>query len=70
VLGALRAAPEASVVVGDTTHDLLMAHGAGLRAVAVTYGAHDEATLHTGSPEWMAGDFPEVVRLLRELAKR
>lgn len=70
VLGALRAAPEASVVVGDTTHDLLMAHGAGLRAVAVTYGAHDEATLRTGSPEWMAGDFPEVVRLLRELAKR
>jgi phosphoglycolate phosphatase len=70
VLERLAAAPQRSVVVGDTTHDLLMAHGAGLRAVAVTYGAHDEATLRTESPEWLAGDFAEVVRLLRGLAKR
>ena len=70
VLEQLGAAPQRSVVVGDTTHDLLMAHGAGVRAVAVTYGAHDAATLRTESPEWVASDFPEVVRLLRELAKR
>ena len=38
--------------------------------VAVTYGAHDQATLRTESPEWVAADFPEVVRLLRGLAKR
>ncbi|HEX9603215.1 MAG TPA: HAD family hydrolase, partial [Myxococcales bacterium] len=30
VLERLAAAPQRSVVVGDTTHDLLMAHGAGL----------------------------------------
>jgi phosphoglycolate phosphatase len=70
VLERLRAAPAAAVVVGDTTHDLLMAHGAGLRAVAVTYGAHDEATLRTESPDWVAHDFVEAVRLLRGLAKR
>lgn len=70
VLGRLASAPASTVMVGDTTHDLLMAHGAGLRAVAVTYGAHDEATLRTESPEWLAGDFAEVVRLLRKLAKR
>ena len=70
VLRGLGVAREASVVVGDTTHDLLMAHGAGLRTVAVTYGAHDQATLRTESPEWVAADFPEVVRLLRGLAKR
>ena len=70
VLARLRAAPGAAVVVGDTTHDLLMAHGAGLRAVAVTYGAHDEATLRTESPDWVAHDFAEAVRLLRGLAKR
>jgi phosphoglycolate phosphatase len=70
VLGRLASSPASTVMVGDTTHDLLMAHGAGLRAVAVTYGAHDEATLRTGSPEWVVGDFTEVVRLLRELAKR
>lgn len=70
VLRRLGAQAAATVMVGDTTHDLLMAHGAGLRAVAVTYGAHDEATLRTESPEWTADDFPQVVRLLRELAKR
>jgi len=70
VLEQLGSAPDATAMVGDTTHDLLMAHGAGLRAIAVTYGAHDEATLRTESPEWVARDFPEVVRLLRGLAKR
>ena len=70
VLRELGSTPESTVMVGDTTHDLLMAHGAGLRAVAVTYGAHDEATLRTESPEWVAQDFEEVVRLLRGLAKR
>ena len=70
VLERLGVRPAGTVMVGDTTHDLLMAHGAGLRAIAVTYGAHDEATLRTESPEWVAADFPEVVRLLRGLAKR
>jgi phosphoglycolate phosphatase len=70
VLRELGSSPEAAVMVGDTTHDLLMAHGAGLRAVAVTYGAHDEATLRSELPEWVAQDFEEVVRLLRGLAKR
>ena len=70
VLGQLGSSPSSTVMVGDTTHDLLMAHGAGLRAVAVTYGAHDEATLRTESPEWVAKDFAEVVRLLCGLAKR
>src|SRR5437764_9426605 len=51
VLERLGASPDAAVAVGDTTHDLLMARGAGLRTVAVTYGAHDEATLLTESPD-------------------
>ncbi len=70
VLERLGTVPERAIVVGDTTHDLLMARAAGLPAVAVTYGAHDEATLRTESPRWLARDFPEVVGLLREFAKR
>jgi hypothetical protein len=34
----------------------------------VTYGAHDEATLRTEDPGWLAHDFPEVVDVLRGLA--
>jgi len=68
VLERLGVRPDAAIVVGDTTHDLLMARGAGLRAIAVTYGAHDGPTLATESPAFVAHDFPEVVSLLRRLA--
>ena len=33
-------APAATVMIGDTSHDLLMARNAGVDALAVTYGAH------------------------------
>jgi len=36
-----------AVMVGDTTHDLELAANAGIDAVAVLYGAHDEALLAT-----------------------
>ncbi len=42
--------PSASLVVGDTTHDIGMAHSAGARAVAVTYGAHPVETLMRAEP--------------------
>jgi phosphoglycolate phosphatase len=67
VLERLGVPAEQAVVVGDTTHDLLMARAAGLRAIAVTYGAHDEATLRTEEPAWLAHDFDQVVGILREL---
>lgn len=33
-------APESTVMIGDTSHDLLMASNAGVDSLAVTYGAH------------------------------
>jgi len=36
-----------AVMVGDTTHDLELAANAGVDAVSVSYGAHDEALLAT-----------------------
>jgi phosphoglycolate phosphatase len=68
VLERLATDRDRTIVVGDTTHDLLMARGAGLRAIAVTYGAQDGATLATESPAFVANDFPEVVTLVRRLA--
>jgi phosphoglycolate phosphatase len=67
VLGRLNVEAAEAVAVGDTTHDLLMARGAGLRAIAVTYGAHDEATLRTEDPDWVAQDFAQVLSILRVL---
>jgi phosphoglycolate phosphatase len=68
VLDRLGIAPEGAVVVGDTTHDLLMARAAGLRAIAVTHCAQDEATLRSADPPFVAGDFAGVLAILQSLA--
>jgi len=49
-----------TLMVGDTTHDLQMARAAGVDALAVTYGAHDEGGLRACSP---LGCFPTVQSL-------
>jgi len=68
VVDKLGVLPESAVVVGDTTHDLLMARAAGLRAIAVTYGAQSEATLRGESPPFVAQDFAGVLAILKSLA--
>jgi phosphoglycolate phosphatase len=65
VLGALGVPAERVVMVGDTTHDLLMAAAAGMRSVAVTYGVHGLAELRTANPTWIADTFDDVLRCLR-----
>ena len=35
--------PERTLMIGDTTHDLLMARNAGTAAIGVSYGAHEPA---------------------------
>lgn len=42
--------PERTVMVGDTTHDLLMARNAGVGALAMTYGAHPVEELQAEAP--------------------
>ena len=63
-LGAADAA-----IVGDSTLDLEMAGRAGMRSIAVTYGAVPEAALRTAAPTWVAHSFPEVVRIALGLAR-
>lgn len=57
--------PERAVMVGDTTHDLLMARAAGMRSVAVTYGVHSVPELASSGPTWFADTFDEVVACIR-----
>ena len=42
--------PSSVLMIGDTTHDLMMANNAGCVGVGVTYGAHTHETLQTASP--------------------
>lgn len=41
---------ERALMIGDTTHDLEMAHGAGVDALAVSYGAHHTEKLAGAKP--------------------
>ncbi|MFE0581323.1 HAD family hydrolase [Streptomyces sp. NPDC058874] len=52
---------ERAVMVGDTTHDLLMAQACGMRSIAVTYGIHGPAELSTAEPTWLADTFDDAV---------
>jgi phosphoglycolate phosphatase len=42
--------PSQTLMIGDTTHDLLMAKNAGVSALAVDYGAHSAAVLDALNP--------------------
>lgn len=50
LLEELQAAPGGTLMIGDTSHDLEMARGAGVDAVAVSYGAHAGDALRSLAP--------------------
>jgi len=50
LMDELQVVPERTVMIGDTTHDLLMARNAGVVSLAMTYGAHPLAELQTEAP--------------------
>jgi len=53
-------ANSATVMIGDTSHDLLMAKNAGVDALAVTYGAHPHDHLLDHSPLACLHDVAEL----------
>jgi phosphoglycolate phosphatase len=55
-----------TLMIGDTTHDLQMARTAGVDALAVTYGAHNEDGLRACAP---LGCFSSVTELQQWLTK-
>jgi phosphoglycolate phosphatase len=65
-LRRLRVSPKDALVIGDSELDVAMARAAGIRAIAVTYGAQSAGQLEGAS--WFAQSFPEVVRIVREEA--
>jgi phosphoglycolate phosphatase len=56
--------PQETLMIGDTTHDVELAHGAGAAALAVTYGAHESANLARLGPLATVDSIPELRRWL------
>jgi phosphoglycolate phosphatase len=57
-----------TVMIGDTTHDLLMANNAGAAGIAVQYGAHPVEQLHACQPLYSAATVLELHQWLSENA--
>jgi phosphoglycolate phosphatase len=53
-------APERTLMIGDTTHDLQMACNAGCASVGVSYGAHEASTFDAFKPRYVAGSVHEL----------
>lgn len=56
--------PDRTVMIGDTTHDLLMARNAGVGALAMSYGAHPVAELEAETPLAILHSIPELRKWL------
>ncbi len=57
-----------TLMIGDTSHDLLMANNAGVASVAVSYGAHDAHSLREYRPLFVAESFIELAGWLERHA--
>jgi len=68
ILRVVGVAAQHAVMVGDTTHDLLMAKAAGMRSIALTYGVHTRQELNAADPTWVADSFDDVVNYVRKTA--
>ena len=62
------AGPSRTLMIGDTTHDLLMAANARANAVAVTYGAHPEEELVRLLPLACVASFSQLLQWLESNA--
>lgn len=61
-------APEATLMIGDTSHDLQMAANAGVSAIAVSYGAHPRESLTQCNPLACVETMSELAEWLKRNA--
>jgi phosphoglycolate phosphatase len=65
LLAEFGVAAEATLMIGDTTHDLEMARNAGVGGLAVAYGAHPRAELEALGPLHCAESVEDLAAWLR-----
>jgi phosphoglycolate phosphatase len=64
LMDELGVAPERTLMIGDTTHDLQMAVNAGVASVGVSFGAHDHAAFAPLQPLAVAHSTAELQQWL------
>lgn len=59
-----------TIMVGDTSYDMMMARKAGAEAVGVTWGYHSESELLQGGAQHLLKDYPELLPIVRQMGTR
>ena len=62
------AAPETTIMVGDTTFDMAMARAAGVTAIGVTWGYHDPDELRAAGAHHIAAHPGDILELTKAFA--
>ncbi|HEX4738996.1 MAG TPA: HAD-IA family hydrolase [Allosphingosinicella sp.] len=62
------AAPELSMMIGDTSYDMVMAKAAGVRAIGVAWGYHDEQELLAAGADCIARHPADIATLAKAFA--
>ncbi len=60
LMAELGTAPERTLMIGDTTHDLMLARNAGTARVGVSFGAHDHEAFTEHGPLFVAHSTAEL----------
>jgi phosphoglycolate phosphatase len=60
LMAELGASPQRTLMIGDTTHDLLLARNAGVASVGVSYGAHEPEAFDDYGPLFVAHSTREL----------
>ena len=59
------AEPATTMMIGDTSFDMMMAKAAGVTAVGVAWGYHDQAELTAAGADFIAHHPDEIVTFTR-----
>jgi phosphoglycolate phosphatase len=62
------AAPELSMMIGDTSYDIMMAKAAGVRAVGAAWGYHDEQELLAAGADYVARHPAQIAAMVKAFA--
>ena len=63
-MGFLGAAPEETVLVGDTKYDVAGAHKCGIKCIGVVYGYAAEGELEAAGVDYIAADVDEIKNIV------
>jgi len=64
LLNRMNAKADETLVVGDTTFDILMGNNANCHTCAVSYGNHSSMKLKEAAPEFIIDHFEDIIKIL------